>query len=147
MTRLIIRLFPNLRDQFAITSSPTKIYNCVAWAAGETHRWWWPVDDPRYYWPQEVSRAETVECFVLAFETIGYSVCENEHFENNFEKVAIYADRYQFPTHMARQIASGLWTSKLGALEDIEHHSLNGLSGTEYGSVVQLMRRATDPNP
>jgi len=147
MTRLITRLFPNLNDRFSVTSSQTKIYNCVAWAAGETHRWWWPVDDPRYYWPHEVARDETVECFVRAFETIGYSMCEDREVESGFEKVAIYADHYQFPTHMARQLLSGTWTSKLGALEDIEHHFLDGLNGSQYGNVVQIMKRVTSLNP
>jgi len=74
-------------------------------------------------------------------------MCEDREVESGFEKVAIYADHYQFPTHMARQLLSGTWTSKLGALEDIEHHFLDGLNGSQYGNVVQIMKRVTSLNP
>ncbi len=41
---------------------------------------------------------------------------------------------------MARQVESGLWTSKLGSLEDIEH-SLEALEGSVYGAVAVLLKR------
>jgi len=44
------------------------------------------------------------------------------------------------PLHVARQLPSGRWSSKLGALQDIEH-DLHDLEGTEYGSVVLVMKR------
>jgi hypothetical protein len=44
------------------------------------------------------------------------------------------------PTHAARQLDNGRWTSKLGELEDIEH-SLRDLEGAAYGTVVQVMKR------
>jgi len=43
--------------------------------------------------------------------------------------------------HAARQLPEGRWTSKLGELEDIEH-ALHDLTGTVYGSVVLVMKRA-----
>ena len=48
------------------------------------------------------------------------------------------------PLHAARHVPSGRWTSKLGELEDIEH-ALDGLEGTEYCSVVQIMKRPLPP--
>jgi hypothetical protein len=45
------------------------------------------------------------------------------------------------PTHMARQLTSGRWTSKLGELEDIEHLTLEQLSGSDYGQAVQFLKR------
>ena len=27
---------------YFVTSPATPEYNCIAWAAGETDRWWWP---------------------------------------------------------------------------------------------------------
>jgi hypothetical protein len=44
------------------------------------------------------------------------------------------------PTHAARQVGYGKWTSKLGSLVDIEH-DINGVSGTRYGSVAVIMKR------
>ncbi|HMD98104.1 MAG TPA: hypothetical protein VKM93_12350 [Terriglobia bacterium] len=39
--------FPNLNaGNHEITSAASRLYNCIAWAAGDTQRWWWP-DDPR----------------------------------------------------------------------------------------------------
>jgi len=37
------------------------------------------------------------------------------------KRLAVYADETDTPTHMARQLPSGHWTSKLGELEDIQH--------------------------
>ena len=42
---------------------------------------------------------------------------------------------------MLRQLENGKWTSKLGPLEDIEHASLEGVTGAQYGQVVQMLRR------
>jgi cobalamin synthase len=36
---------------------------------------------------------------------------------------------------------SGMWTSKLGALEDIEHQ-LGGLTGDRYGKIGQILKRS-----
>jgi hypothetical protein len=47
-------------------------------------------------------------------------------------------------THAARQRQGGGWTSKLGKLQDIEHDTLDSLSGSDYGTIVQIMRK--DPN-
>ena len=56
------------------------------------------------------------------------------------EKVAIYAIGGR-TKHMARQLPSGAWTSKLGDLEDIEHESLSALEGSDYGNVAMIMAR------
>ncbi len=42
--------------------------------------------------------------------------------------------------HMARQLPSGHWTSKLGDLDDIEH-DLSALEGIEYGRVAMILAR------
>ena len=84
--------------------------------------------------------------FVTAFSTVGYEPCADGALEDGFEKVAIY----QSPSgiqHGARQLSTSWWTSKLGGLEDIEHASPAELEGTEYGDVVQYMRRAASPSP
>jgi hypothetical protein len=134
-------LFPGLRGSaYQVTSPANDVYNCIAWAAGETVRWWWPDLPPKRYWPAGVVRDETLAAFQQAFESLGYAVCAGEALEAGFEKVALYAQADGFPMHAARQLSSGRWTSKLGELEDIEH-GLRDLEGAEYGTVVLLMKR------
>jgi hypothetical protein len=82
-----------------------------------------------------------VPAFVEAFATLGYAPSGAESVEPGLEKVAIFADERGRPTHVARQLASGRWTSKLGRLEDIEH-DLRDLESEAYGDVVQVMQRA-----
>ncbi|MBU2498114.1 MAG: hypothetical protein KKE57_04380 [Proteobacteria bacterium] len=138
----LIELFPSLQEKGYDLSSPeTPFYNCIAWAAGDTRRWWWPDPNDQYYWPPGMPRNETLEAFVLLFKELGYAVCEDAKYEEAFEKIAIYVDDSTGkPTHAARQVDSGRWTSKLGSLVDIEH-DLNGVTGAPYGSVTVIMRR------
>lgn len=125
---------------YAITSEPTIQYNCIAWAAGDATRWWWPDSWGEGYWPAGVDRVETLEAFVEAYRTLGYEPCVTSAHEDGFEKVAIYVDRDELPQHAARQLENGRWTSKLGELEDIEH-TLEGLEGAHYGRIAQVLRR------
>ncbi len=143
MSARLESLFSNLKQgQYKITSEEARWYNCIAFAAGEAHRWWWPIGA---YWPDRAPRHETIESFVLAFHALGYIPCDDGALEPGFEKVALYADQNDIPTHMARQLASGMWTSKCGSLEDIEHETLEALAGfgpSEYGAAVRFLKRA-----
>lgn len=136
----IERAFPRLvSDNYSETSPPDLLYNCVGWTAGDVSRWWWP--DDASFWP-EVSRREwSLDGFVEAFATLGYEPCESDELEAGFEKVAIYLREDGRPTHMARQLPSGRWTSKLGESEDIEHASVRGLEGEIYGRCERILRR------
>ena len=139
----LTRIFPRLESAPYEVTSPEDIkYNCVAWAAGpaQIRRRWWPAPSPFYYWPVE-PREETVAGFVRAFGRLGYSVCDTGDLEPGFERLAIYADETGAPTHMARQLPTGHWTSKLGELEDIQHLTLDQLSGSDYGRFVQFLKR------
>jgi hypothetical protein len=127
---------------YHITSQATSDYNCIAWAADDDARWWWPDPFGDYYWPAQAPRVETLEAFITAYRLLGYEPCATDDVEANFERVAFYVDSQGIPTHAARQLPSGAWTSKLGTLEDIEHTALEGLNGVIYGRVGQLLRRA-----
>lgn len=138
----IEKSFPNLqRSGYSITSPATIDYNCIAWVADDTEIWWWPDPQYGYYWPSGILRTETIETFIEAFKLLGYTKCEDHKYENGFEKIAIFADSNGKPTHAARQLSSGKWTSKLGRAEDIEHHSLEGIEGSDYGSVTIILKR------
>jgi hypothetical protein len=134
-------LFPRLQKAtFRVTSDADAVYNCIAWAAGVTNDWWWPLEDPtEAYWPEGIPRERTVEAFRDVFATLGYTVCSSEELEPGFEKIALFTAS-NLPTHAARQLPSGLWTSKLGQGEDIEH-GLHDLEGDLYGTVALVMQR------
>jgi hypothetical protein len=139
----LVAKFPALRKfQFELTSPVEPRYNCIAWAAGEDHRYWWPTA----HWPKGASRQVTRASFIKAFGTKGYVVCDNPDLEGGFEKVALYEDADGIPTHAARLLPNGRWTSKLGKSVDISH-SLEGLIGDEYGKPTLFMRRPLPANP
>ena len=91
-----------------------------------------------------VSRERTRDAFVAMFASLGYAVCEGEDPEEGYERIALFADGDGRPTHAARQLSNGRWSSKLGKAEDIEH-GLHDLEGMLYGSVVLLMKRTAPP--
>ncbi len=130
---------PNLRaHNYRITSPTTWEYNCIAWALGITDAWWWPA--PGRYWPENVPREESVEAFLTMFATQRYSSCSSVDVEAGVEKIALYtAD--SIPTHAARQLANGWWTSKLGPSFDIEHANLEAVGGGVYGASVVILSR------
>ena len=135
----IRRAFPKLgSDGGLVTSLPTTIYNCIAWAAGDAAHWWWPVGG--YYWPAKVPSGEDPDSFVAAFRTFDYEECQSDEVEEGFEKVAFFVGSTGRVTHGARQLPEGDWTSKLGESHDIRH-PLRGIEGATYGTVVRIMRR------
>jgi hypothetical protein len=134
--------FPNLYStEYRLTSPRDNDYNCIAWAAEENDRWWSPTQDD-YYWPEGVPTEWTIEAVIQAFNSLGFELCPSAEFESGFQKIAIYKGADGDPTHAARQLSDGKWTSKLGDWEDIEH-ILEGIEGEKYGSVCQIMRRST----
>lgn len=134
--------FPNLAATgYCITSKRSRLYNCFAWAAGEDDRWCNPLESNNsYYWPDGVPAEMAIAAFIQAYQTLGYEPCENADLESGFEKIAIYATADGEPTHAARQLPNGKWSSKLGRWEDIEHE-LDGLTSEIYGSVKQILKR------
>jgi hypothetical protein len=136
--QLLERLFPGLRGtNYEITSPSTANYNCIAWAANDVSKMWWP---GVYYWPDGMPPEDSTEAFVRTFcDCFGYERCERGDLEIEYEKLAIYADGGR-TKHMARQLIDGRWTSKLGSERDISH-VLSGLEGADYGNVVQFLRR------
>jgi hypothetical protein len=136
--------FPNLeREIYCAESERDEDYNCIAWAANDTDTPWWPTPDPRDgYWPI-AWRAVHKDCFIEAFKSHGgYEVCATDFsLEIGYEKVALYLDSNDEPQHMARQLSSGVWTSKLGKAWDILHQTQKGVEGQRYGTAVIVMRR------
>lgn len=138
----LCQAFPGLDPATDLeTSAPSPAYNCVAWAAGEDSRFWWPRPMALgYYWPEGVARETTLQAFQAAFATLGYEPCSLDALEDGYEKISLFTGATGIPTHVARQLQNGRWTSKLGSEEDIEHE-LRALEGPVYGSLKVVMRR------
>ena len=83
MSEELEKVFPALADNGYAWSSPeTSAYNCIAWAAGESHRWC----EPGIYWP--VQAADDLAVLMSLFASLGYVPCDDEGFEPGYEKVA-----------------------------------------------------------
>ena len=133
-------------SSYEVTSDATDHYNCVAWAMGEDDRWWSHESDEDYYWPDQAERGDGAPAYQAMFRLYGFEGCADGGSESGFEKIAIFADEGRF-THVARQLPSGRWTSKLGENCDIEHeidsltHPRSSFPQYSYGEVVAFMRR------
>lgn len=138
---LIIPEFPNTSiDPFIVTSPQTTSYNCIAWAFGDDTKWYWPDPDEMYYWPNNIPRTVEVNSFIELYKLIGYEICEQSIVEKDYEKIAIFLDSNGFPTHAARQLINGFWTSKLGCEFDIQH-SIQSMNNSVYGNAEVFMSR------
>lgn len=142
--------FPNVaREGYAKTSEQSFAYNCIAWAANDQTRWWWPSGKTALgneaYWPKKVPRTRSLNAFTKLFKELGYEISRNDDgsFEPGFEKVAIYVDAGG-PTHAARQLDTGEWTHKVGANIDCSA-TLEAFAGGSYGTVVRILKRKRRP--
>lgn len=137
-------LFPNLvAVGYSPKSEQSRVYNCIAYAAGDESRRWEGFREGGYHWPDGAQEGHSLEALVSAFHALGYSPCENSGLEPDSEKVVIYVDDNGLWSHAAKQCDDGQWTSKLGSLEDIIHRTPEALTGPDpaYGSVACFMSR------
>ena len=133
--------FPNLvQGGYALTSKATPKYNCIAWAADDNTFWWEPIKYPGVYWPPAATMSATLAAYMEAYASLGYVPCADHRLETGFEKIAIFV-KDAVPSHAAKQLETGAWTSKLGPFVDISHNLLSGVEGDEYGHVAQIMKR------
>lgn len=134
-------VFPKIKDAgYKVISPKDEKYNCIAWAAGRNDVFINP--DPDYFWPPDLPYSTKLEVIIKLYEAYGYVTCDDEKYEEGFEKIAIYVTQNtDNVTHAARQMKSGRWTSKLGSYKDIEHNRLDGLTGSDYGIVAKIMKK------
>jgi hypothetical protein len=141
---LIESQFSNIGSDYKIRSDIAN-YNCIAFAADDYTKYWWP---GKFYWPDGVPENEDLDSFIACYKSLGYVECAmNRSFENGYEKIAIYMDPNNTPTHAAKQIHDeiGIWKSKLSWYHDIEH-KLEGLIGWPpnskgYGNIACILKR------
>ena len=134
------KVFPNLGDIGGKkTSDATVNYNCIAWAFKDSGRHWWP-NKKRSHWSlKTLPNQSTMEAFEAWFSADGWVATSHREVEPGYEKIALYALR-GVPTHAARLLENGAWTSKLGSNIDISHEFAE-LEGPCYGQVVKVYRK------
>jgi hypothetical protein len=134
---------PNAVGHYERKSDPTTDYNCLAWAVENNQKWFNPERFcAGYYWPKGVERHWSMKTVIHVLSEYGFDEeVELATFEDGIVKVAIYADVDEYPTHFARQLANGKWTSKAGELIDFEHDSLECLHCDDYGKVTKIVQK------
>lgn len=135
---LSIAEFPNLKN-YDITSPFTEEYNCIAWAFADNTKWWWP--NGFAYWPPGFPCTNSVQDFDNLLVSVHASTVDDDGLESGFLKIALFA-KGKTPTHAARQLPNGRWTSKLGRSVDVSH-DLRDLEGLCYGQVIRIYRLAS----
>ena len=136
---------PHLTDHNCeITSPATRRYNCIAWAAKDVVRWWWPDPMNIGYWPPNAPRDVTIAAFLRAYGTLGFALCFDGVLEEGIEKIALYGKGpagAEVPTHASLQLEDGQWTSKIGPFEDIKHATPQLVDGPAYGTAICYLAR------
>lgn len=114
-------LYPQLDvDAAWVIGNATKSYNCIAWTVGITNKW--------------INPFETLSDFTSFYNNYGAS-------PDNSGDIAVYKKDAEF-THgsVNLNITEGsigtTWTSKRGS-NILITHSINGLTGSAYGNIVQ----------
>lgn len=131
---------------YVVTSWSDTVYNCVAFAAGDTSQWWEALEEPEpgYYWPPEAFSDDDngdIEALKRCFSALGYEECGNGDLESGYTKVALYAIKKDDYKHAAIQEENGEWSSKLGDGFDIRHKTAQCVCGPRYGKIMGYMRR------
>ena len=144
-TILLTAAFPNLaRAGFEIVAPPSAQYNCIAYAAGDASRWWWP--DGVSYWPPWAPPTDSIASLTAVFSGQGCEPCNASSAEPGYQKIALYESDGKMQ-HAALQTPNGRWRSKMGQGPLIEHHNPDSLSGGPYGQAAIIMRKAIGAAP
>lgn len=150
--RILTRTVPglDLDSSFTITSPQDEYYNCISWALEISDRWVWPLEpddsdddditEDVVYWPSELPLSDSIDNFIALFQLYGYELCENGDYETSMKKVVLYAKNGSC-THASRQLSNGLWTSKMGPLNDIQHGIPESLEGNFFGKIHCFMKK------
>ena len=135
--------FPNLRNEgFVMVEPPSSVYNCIAYAAGDTSQWWAHL--PNRYWPSHATRSNGIASLREVFAGMGFEQCDDSRVEGGYQKVALY-EEHGIWAHAAVQLPNGAWRSKMGRGPVIEHRSPESLAGGDYGDPTVFMRRPQAP--
>jgi len=138
--------FPNLEwGEWSITGDANNVYNCISWSVGITDDWtWWEVDQDAKFGDQDWILEESD--FDGFYDYYGYESCTEAEAEIQLYKRP-GAEAPTNPdgiTHAARTTDYGMWESKCGGWEKIDHmrDALNDSSeAAVYGEHVRDYKR------
>ena len=143
--QLLVTAFPQLSlEGFEIVDQPSDKYNCIAYAAGDTGKWW-DHNEP-HYWPDHAARSGSIASLKDVFAGLGFEQCCDGRAEDGYLKVALYEQNGEWE-HAAAETRNGKWRSKMGKGPVIEHRNPDSLSGGPYGQATIIMRRAAAATP
>lgn len=127
---------------FAITSNKDLLYNCIAWAMGTNQMWVGTYRNvPWIWWPSTCSLDQSPQSLVDAFTFVGFEICDNNLYEDDYDKVILYELNGKW-THAARVLSNDVCYSKFGESWDGHHSNKDDLfDGTIYGHAYTYMRR------
>lgn len=141
---------PLKEENHEVTSPVCGGYNCFAWAAEIVLTRWDPYNG---WWPDYMEEGDcSKEAFIKVYSIeLGYVECGKDNsYDPSIQKIAIYLDRRNEVSHVARQLTGGKWASKIGDCHDIVHNTEFDVEGWLYGSVDCYMMRpriGADPIP
>lgn len=130
--------FPRLGDDFEVLAPSSSAYNCIAWALGRWDRW---------VWPGPPGQPVSVEDFDALFAPHGYRRIGSLNYDPvaGHDKLVLYCRRNELgepePTHCARQLGDGSWSSKVGKLPLIRHLHPDDIDGGSYGEACAVYVR------
>ena len=120
-----------------ITSDPTSLYNCVAWALEDQNVWLEPDPWQQYAWPVNIPRNKELDTFIQFFRNQGYESSGGEAYEKGFQKIALYVNQSGDVAHVARQLDGSNWTSKLGRSFDVSHPFVEKWDDRMYSESIE----------
>jgi len=139
-----------LGENFEFTSPKKRGYNCVAYALGEVNK---DIDmlalskriDLTPFGLSNDKLDHSINGYIKLISGLySYEVCDNSEVEENFDKIVLFEgldeDGDISFLHIAKQLDNGIWTSKMGAFEDIEHLTPDAVNGL-YGQPKVFMKR------
>jgi hypothetical protein len=104
----------------------------MAWAVDDVRQWWEygaTLFGVPTFWPNGYPPGETVADVSNVLQGVfRYTPTIDRRARLGIERVAIYGHADLSFAHIARQLESGRWSSKLGELYDLEH-ALSDLEG------------------
>jgi hypothetical protein len=114
-------------------------FNCVAYVLDVYTDWY---GSTTKFWHNDNDRVPSLENYIKYFETYSYELCEDDSYEEEFNKIAIYINKKSRFTHVARQYEKK-WQSKIGPSYIIEHELewLTGYDADNYGEIGAILRR------
>jgi hypothetical protein len=149
----INRKYPDLMNKYTIIGRPDDCYNSIAWAMGDTQRYWDPHPYTYGYWPNDLDKELTADVLLKLFFSHGYTISENTQYENGARKVVIYVrtnyyQRYFYnqriteASHVAvlQELSQNTgWTSKIEKCELINHQTPESIENNDVQNGVGVI--------